>query len=112
MAKPQPKHPLNPSETKVRRALIRSGWSLLILAGLLLGGVLWYRAERQPPVPVEQAEIALPTGTADTSPQGPPSIPFTDITQAAGIDFVHVNGAYGERLMHLSAPWTGLFGKG
>ena len=24
---------------------------------------------------------------------------FTDITQQAGIDFVHVNGAYGDRLL-------------
>ena len=28
---------------------------------------------------------------------GPPPIPFTDITQAAGIDFVHVNGAGGDK---------------
>jgi len=29
----------------------------------------------------------------------PPIVRFTDITEKAGIDFVHVNGAYGERLM-------------
>jgi hypothetical protein len=30
---------------------------------------------------------------------GPPVIPFTDISAAAGIDFVHVNGAYGDKLI-------------
>jgi hypothetical protein len=29
----------------------------------------------------------------------PPAVRFTDVTLAAGVDFVHVNGAYGERLM-------------
>src|SRR5438105_8168899 len=28
-----------------------------------------------------------------------PAAKFTDITSAAGIDFVHVNGAYGEKLL-------------
>ena len=28
-----------------------------------------------------------------------PDLPFTDVTGAAGIDFVHVNGAYGDRLL-------------
>jgi hypothetical protein len=93
------KRSLNPAEARVRRALIRSGLTLLILAGLLLGGLLWYRTERQPSMPIEQAEVVLPAAPADSLRKGPPAIPFTDITEAAGIDFVHINGAYGERLM-------------
>ncbi len=45
--------------------------------------------------------------TAENSPPAPstipapplPSIPFTDITKSAGIDFVHVNGADGDKLL-------------
>ncbi|MEZ6080472.1 MAG: hypothetical protein R3C56_33810 [Pirellulaceae bacterium] len=28
-----------------------------------------------------------------------PTVHWTDITQAAGIDFVHTNGAHGEKLL-------------
>ena len=28
-----------------------------------------------------------------------PYVPFTDITTSAGIDFVHENGAYGQKLL-------------
>ena len=42
--------------------------------------------------------MAAPTLPAPP-PDQPPAVTFTDITQAAGIDFVHVSGAYGERLM-------------
>ena len=32
-------------------------------------------------------------------PQSPPAVAFRDITSEAGIDFVHTNGAYGDKLM-------------
>lgn len=74
-------------------------WSVaafcIVAAGL--GLVLWL--SRQPasaPVPVapdyvppqqEQAAAAVP------------ALPFVDMTASAGIDFVHVNGAYGDKLL-------------
>jgi enediyne biosynthesis protein E4 len=48
---------------------------------------------------VQDAEIQAPSRTPTRDPGRPPSVHFTDITAEAGIDFVHVNGAYGERLM-------------
>lgn len=53
------------------------------------------------PVEVEEAEIAAPVDrrAAESVWPAPPVIPFTDITAAAGIDFEHVNGAYGDKLM-------------
>jgi hypothetical protein len=94
-----PKPPINPAEAKVRRALVRSGWILAIAALMVLGGLVWKQIDRQETAPVPQAEIALPDSPPADRPQGPPHIPFSDISREAGIDFVHVNGAYGERLM-------------
>lgn len=91
--------PINPAEAKVRSALVRSAWVLMILAILVLGGWFWYQARQPEPSSVTQAEVALPTAQPMGQTKGPPRIRFTDITRQAGIDFVHVNGAYGERLM-------------
>ncbi|QDU41616.1 ASPIC and UnbV [Symmachiella dynata] len=55
-----------------------------------------------PPPPVVPAE---PAATSDQTRAPPPTapvlpeIPFTDITEEAGIDFVHQNGAAGEMLL-------------
>lgn len=45
------------------------------------------------------AASCLPNTAAAGEAVGPPAVRFTDITSSAGIDFVHTNGAYGERLM-------------
>ncbi len=34
-----------------------------------------------------------------SGPPSPPSLPFTDVTAASGVAFVHTNGAYGEKLL-------------
>ncbi|RMG30696.1 MAG: CRTAC1 family protein, partial [Gammaproteobacteria bacterium] len=45
------------------------------------------------------SQFPLAPASAPKAPVHPPPVPFTDITRAAGIDFVHVNGAWGRRLM-------------
>lgn len=75
-------------------------WSLAVLAtlGLAGAGVVYWVNRPVPPrpsaaTPAERSEI----------PQNPPPIipllPFTDITEEAGVDFVHENGAYGDKLL-------------
>ncbi len=90
--------PLTPGEARVRRALYITLAAALLVAGaaavyLGLGG--------GEPVeePVMEMQPAPPPATVSAAVPAVPAIPFTDITAAAGIDFVHVNGAYGERLM-------------
>jgi len=41
----------------------------------------------------------VPQRIAEAIDVAPPPVRFTNITRAAGVDFVHVNGAYGERLL-------------
>ncbi|WP_058557301.1 CRTAC1 family protein [Thiohalocapsa sp. ML1] len=99
-AKPVPTR----GEARIRRALLVSLAALAV--GVVLAGVGYLLTRPPASVPVAEAEIALPQVApapeapgAAAAPTTPPTVLFTDITQAAGIDFVHENGAYGERLM-------------
>jgi hypothetical protein len=75
-------------------------WSLLGLAVALIGlGVAWYVAHKKPPPPpVRKTAVVAPV--APVRPEEKiPEAKFTDITQSAGIRFVHNNGAYGDKLL-------------
>jgi len=76
-------------------------WSLVVLgvAVLLVGGMwLVLRQEAPAPVVVDAARVT-PQHIAEAIDVAPPAVRFTDITRTAGVDFRHVNGAYGERLL-------------
>ena len=87
------------SDTVIRRAFYRSlaTITLLALAGLLLYWLL-SRDDAAQEV-VEEAVVTGPVTETVAAPETPPAVNFTDITQQAGIDFVHVNGAYGGKLI-------------
>ena len=94
-----PKHEPQRSDAIIRRAFYRSlaAIVLLALAGLLL---YWLLGREQPAQEaVEEAVVTGPVTETGVAPQTPPVVNFTDITKQAGIDFVHVNGAYGGKLI-------------
>lgn len=66
--------------------LAAAGWGLYLYLGRLQSG---------------NPEVVPVTGPSDPATAGPepPAAPFIDITRSAGIDFVHVNGAYGAKLL-------------
>lgn len=75
-------------------------WSLVVmcLAGLIVGGVWAWIQFRPKPTNV----TVIKSGGAQTREKTPTvlvTVPFKEITQSAGIDFVHVNGAEGEKLL-------------
>jgi len=74
------------------------GWSLvvLVLAGAL-GGLLFFANRPDEPLPVTKIKI-LPPMTFEVTIEAP-EVQFTDITIEAGIDFVHENGAVGDKLL-------------
>jgi hypothetical protein len=76
-------------------------WSLIVLgAAVLLVGGMWLVLQRKPPAPiVEEATQVEPQRIADAIHVPPPSVRFTNATRDIGVDFVHQNGAYGERLL-------------
>ena len=82
-------------EARIRRALWWSLCAVLAAAGGLVALLLLLR--QAPPAETDPAPGRLPR-PALAMPVAPP-LPFTDITAGAGIDFVHHNGAYGERLL-------------
>jgi hypothetical protein len=56
---------------------------------------IWYRQE---PAQARETELIAPQ-LRDRPVEEVPAVRFTDVTRESGIDFVHVNGAYGEKLL-------------
>src|SRR5262245_14650296 len=82
----------SPARTVVRRAAPPAfAVGLLLLVGLAGCG----RDEQAKPVDVNVGDAK---GREDLK-LDIPKVRFTDVTAAAGIDFVHVNGAYGQKLL-------------
>ena len=77
-------------------------WSLggMVVVGMLalvFLFVLHERGQKRETI-TEEAITGPELRTAPLAAQ-PPAVRFTDITREAGIDFVHVNGAYGDKLL-------------
>lgn len=75
-------------------------WSLLVIVLLAagIGGSLLLSGDR----PVEEVVREIETRAPDRliqEAEGMPHVRFVDITRQAGIDFSHVNGATGEKLL-------------
>lgn len=94
---PQEEESAPQSDEVIGRALFIS-LGVLALGALAATGVAWW-ALREPPAPVTTStEVSLPTKRKSLEAELP-NMPFADITAAAGIDFVHENGAYGDKLL-------------
>ncbi len=99
-ADPERHHPeeeLVPEDDAViGRAIRRSLVALLAIAAVAAALYLTLRESREAP-PETEIETAAPVAVE----RGirPPTVRFTDVTAAAGIDFVHFNGATGEKLL-------------
>jgi hypothetical protein len=73
----------------------------LASVGLLLGSVFLVRhwLKPAPLAPKEPAAVDLSSLLTSDEMPAPPEAQLTDITAVAGVDFVHTNGAFGERLL-------------
>ena len=73
--------------------------SLAVIAVALVAGlaIWWWRQRPAPEVAETEIERAAPQAVQAVR-EAPPA-PFTDITETAGVDFVHFNGATGEKLL-------------
>ncbi len=100
---PDPKHPGPEEEPFVPEDDVVIGkafrWSLLVIAilgaiGVLLAVVLRQEEEAAPEVAIETAAPEAVQRDVQA-----PTVTFSDVTAAAGIDFDHFNGATGEKLL-------------
>jgi hypothetical protein len=99
MNKDKPSMNLQQREALIRTAFYRS-LAIIIVLALAVGTGIWYfTRENDKSQPVEEAVVSGPVIDEATPAQTPPHVTFTDITREAGIDFVHVNGSTGEKLM-------------
>lgn len=81
----------------ITRAMV---WSLAAfgLIAIVGGGVWWWTLQETPVEVAEATPLELPE--IREAPQiAIPSMPFTDVTASAGINFRHENGAYGDKLL-------------
>lgn len=69
-----------------------------VLIAILVAVALTIARRQKPAGPVQMTPITAPTPVAKP-PAEPPLSRFTDITAAAGIQFIHNNGAQGEKLL-------------
>jgi enediyne biosynthesis protein E4 len=75
------------------------GSAIALVALLLTGGGVWWYVKRKPaPAAPKITQLSSPVVPQRASEQMP-SVKFTDITAAAGIQFVHNNGATGDKLL-------------
>src|SRR5512133_3360660 len=76
------------------------GWSAVAL-GLILavaGGAFFWLTRKPAAAAPKLTRLTAPVGK-EVALAEIPDAKFTDITTASGINFVHANGAYGEKLL-------------
>ena len=98
------KHQGHTDKTQAGEALIRHWFrrslAIMLGIGIIAAGIGWYlNRDKTPAVIIEEAVVTGPVIEENMLPQTPPAVIFRDITREAGIDFVHTNGAYGDKLM-------------
>lgn len=81
----------------IGRAFRASLLVIFLICAIVLGGI-WMTRNKDTTQVEASKEVALPQ-TRDTSKVTLPTIPFADITEQSGIDFIHYNGATGEKLL-------------
>jgi len=81
----------------IGRALRWSGFFLVI--GLLGAAIAFYVITRKPAAPPPKVTTLTAPAAVSSGEAAIPAVKFTDITAAAGIDFVHNTGAYGAKLL-------------
>jgi hypothetical protein len=89
-----------PAGDDVIRHWFRRSLAVILVLGAIVAGITWYLARDKTPVDnIEEAVVSGPVPEEQVLVQAPPAVTFRDVTSTAGIDFVHTNGAYGDKLM-------------
>jgi hypothetical protein len=93
----QPQGEEERDDAVVGRAFVWSGSLLFVLIAVGVSVALWLRSQK-PAVVEKVTPLDVPQVRVKPAAEVP-AMPFTDITESAGIRFVHENGATGEKLL-------------
>ncbi len=91
-------HEVPADDTIIASALKRSLIIIALLA-VIVAAVILIQKQPDREELVEDAGLEAPKTVAQTLTRQPPAVEFVDVTAEAGIDFVHVNGARGNRML-------------
>ncbi|HWL95326.1 MAG TPA: CRTAC1 family protein [Phycisphaerae bacterium] len=74
-------------------------WSIVafLIIGAAIGATVWSLKKTPPSVPPKETKFVAPERIVRST--AAPDVKFTDITAAAGIDFIRENGAAGDKLL-------------
>ena len=95
----EPNKPTRSGDQHIAHAFRLSLAVIAVIALVIAAGWWLLNRSAQQEAPIAEAEIHAPETPVQQSPTAPPEVVFTDISASSGIDFVHITGAYGERLM-------------
>ncbi len=88
---------LVPADDRIIGSALRWSALALVAVGVIAAAVVWWLRRPAEEAPEQTLERSAPTAVvADVEA---PIVEFTDITRDAGIDFEHVNGAEGDKLL-------------
>ena len=98
------KQPRHTDTTQAGEAIIRHWFrrslAVILVIGVIGAGINWYLGrDTTPVIAIEEAVVTGPVIEEYAPSQTPPAVVFRDITSESGINFVHTNGAYGDKLM-------------
>jgi hypothetical protein len=91
----QPQYEEERDDSAIGKAFVWSASLILLVLGVG-GGFAYWRMNQKPPVVIVKTEFEPPKPRREIEI---PEMPFTDITESAGIRFIHNAGATGEKLL-------------
>ncbi len=86
-----------PADDRVIGVAFRRSLIVLGLVGLAAGAVYLFSSRPEDAPPEQRIEAAAPEEVVAAA--AAPQVRFTDVAAEAGVDFVHSNGAYGDKLL-------------
>jgi enediyne biosynthesis protein E4 len=92
-----PEEELVPEDDRIIGTAFRWSVAAIVVAAAVVALVVAIVNRPEEAAQEQTLEVAAPEAVATQA--DPPQVPFTDVTAAAGIDFHHFNGAYGDKLL-------------
>jgi hypothetical protein len=95
---PTPEEESVPADDRIIGKAIRASLVALVILAALFGAAVLMLKRKAPPAAPQLTVLSAPASPARAETDLPDA-KFTDVTRESGIAFVHINGAYGEKLL-------------